>query len=1154
MVTLAELDERLFDLQRRSLWYAEPGAEVVPDTRHLDCYLTWPALVSGQRASTLGPYARWLIAARLVLSTASSADQTLSDVLGVGEAKVRSVLIDLNSALRRRSRYEVLDSDDDVGRPVFERILAELNERFAAMRGKRIEWEDFLHVPVPLFPDLSHIGQWPIEWFAHYLEWGAGTPSRASHRQLLAQPRGELTQLELQLVQAAVRRFNEHKEVPTYKRIINVVAQERPESRGAIARQLAEAIGAERPVIHIDLRPGISRRQVIRQLYTELGLNAQRLDDLDRRAVDLAADLEPVRISLTVGRVVVIADGWDNMDGPLHALHEYLWNANWCELLRILAQPYTKRVVDSGGRLQPQYQLLVISSHAACDLGPWTHTIQSDAEVAPAANEVPVQEAPWYAYVSDEPAEITENEREFLLDMVALRFVAASINGVRLDTLRRCLESWARMFWPTWLAGRAAQRENVFQAQVQRLLKEHAAYITHFQEEELEGLTVSARLWEIERRPYVPSTDEDPSLMARVLTFETRAMRSSFIAEWMRQEQANTSAGKSLPTCSWAHINMVLSEECLKQFTVQLRHLPANGIIDSYEMRRAVHGIYQGLMSLPLTTEHFTLKGVRAAALHEPILPTDANKRYLFIYGLVYRYLIERGEWRLTRSFGRSDLCLDLLAAFVMPRRGPRMLLGDRREGTAALLPAISELGQIPQPLQNDPKLWCDLVRAIGRAGCDLGGENGRRATQWALDLLPGGRNDARVNALLPSRDDGYYRIATDALKLRIDSLLYSGKDAKAEELCLQQFRRLGLDEACFVDLRTRLAALLRLAREDDERGKGATGQMQELLESMRERVSKSARSRRARVDAAGFLFRYGEILAAKVNEDALADKNGGLQTKIDGLAHAGSIFWIADRVRSDAGALGGSDEGWPLAGARAMRNYVRVMIKLARLLAEGQTHTARIKKLINRLLEHAQHRLDVYTRHHCQFRRERNSMLLLEVSRVRSQVRIDLEYEGLKAQRVHEAYERDLRRMLPLAEISPAWHKARDAYFASLATHRPALDFCWQLIDEVENNVLSMGYHPIHVRRILLERIKTMALMMQMEWHRVLRFNRAREVPPEIERKIDAQAQLCAGWLKLLREISEGSPYWLAAARRRRESFKRVLEQWPDRTLKDDE
>lgn len=645
--------------------------------------------------------------------------------------------------------------------------------------------------------------------------------------------------------------------------------------------------------------------------------------------------------------------------------------------------------------------------------------------------------------------------------------------------------------------------------------------------------------------------------LPKSLRFASRELRALFVDAWLEAplRQRRT----------WSQINFVLAEESLRQATAQMRHLPAEGLENAYAYRRVVQAIYHGLTSLDLSADAFVTRGSAFGNLYGPMLPNEPEKRFRYLYTFLYRHCVENNEWRLGRAFGRSDLRLDLLSLFMFPGKGTRMLAEVSHDPNESLFPE-PDRPETSDPdhcafLAHDRYLRCELLEAIGRAATDLGAIRGGPAVRWVLSMLPP-QARAAANAMLPERGLPFSAIENSALKLRIDwnqSLGTETELATARALCLEQLDRHGLDASALAQAQAELQGVLKRTFENTP---GVTDTLRACLDRLVDKVQTAVETSTGRRACAEILLHLGEIYATEA-DNADFERRGQSGTAGSAtdqgvallFARACAVYWLGDRIRSSVGAMTAPDVRWPLAGARGMRYYVRVCLKLARLVSAGGSgaENRRMTDLANALLEHAQSRIGVYTRHQFQFPRERVAMLLLEASRIRAWVLVGL--AGRQPQFV--ARDRALAQAQVEAPTRAKGGTSAGSKRAQLAhdfvrfieEQQSILDDSVAFLDEAENLLVSLGFQPALVRRLLLDRVKHATAAARL----LGAFQSLSALVPDHQKVLAnlivyarCHLRIAQHALSTLRGISVDNAFWREIARRQQASLDRAIAVLP--------
>lgn len=143
------------------------------------------------------------------------------------------------------------------------------------------------------------------------------------------------------------------------------------------------------------------------------------------------------------------------------------------------------------------------------------------------------------------------------------------------------------------------------------------------------------------------------------------------------------------------------------------------------------------------------------------------------------------------------------------------------------------------------------------------------------------------------------------------------------------------------------------------------------------DRVLKTHPDGRDRAAVADMLFRLGEIEASH------ADAHAQWQNQTAPFVLAYAVYWVADGVRA-GNAVDDHSVRWQKVSARSVRYYIRVTLKLARILTTGSQPGSCAHACALAYYLHARRMMDVYTRHLFRLPRERLAMLLLMAAATR--------------------------------------------------------------------------------------------------------------------------------------------------------------------------
>lgn len=1052
----------------------------------------------------LGIYAKWLIAVKIIFekNPRKSNKVDLSNITGITPRQLRQIYgkPDGQDNIHKRDRFAP-ELNENVGlhtnkktklcklNAALNRIVLTLFDVLPIARKDSFEniknfYYEFLNESFLIPKNQAIVGDHAIDSFKNWLLFG----------QKYAVPEDlENSTLTIRQQVFDVRDYlqNPPSEQNAHKLIINVHCAKGMEFLEEFRQELALSIVrlplSSRPISKsYSLAIGQSRNSVLKQIFTEFE-NVKLAEEIENRPIDLARDLVDFRSTLTGKNIFLIFHDFDNNNGPFSSLHEYCCNTNWAELIRVLVQPSQEKLFDEKHLIAIPYRIVVLSSYPVQELAPWTLYQEELNEKYNSINELNIypsihgnlldnlnkffrkkviddQNIP--ADRSDYKENLIKKtniwlntshdifERSYLeiklihLDM--LKLIAASINGMRRATLIRCLEE-LYVFQNNPAAIMELKQISDFDYFLDTFLDSYSTWIKSVIDEEVEGLSAQYRSMELERVPK-PKKITQGDKARESFRFHNREIRAIFTQAWIELDK-NPQPEKMVHS-DFEIINFILAEESLRQATSQLRNLESGASNAAYSTRRVVQAIYHGLVSI-----NKKINIIPSTDLHTGgfslTFPIEKIKRYHYLFSFLYREIVENGNWRLARSFGRSDVRLDLLTIFLSPEKGKWMITGYITKEDVLLnnpyevedypffitkentdvKEFIDYEDYSPSP-SNSAILRCDLLEALGRAGLEHDFPNGRAATEWACSVLPGWRarptfipnggtpqdnepltaadqsspeermqgENWRINELLPSRESKYFQIANSALKLRLDLLQSSGDEEQlkiALTLCRQQLERLGINSGYLVKVSSKIVEEINCARGQEQEHANA---LNEILYKEFELIKNKIKSKKELIYSADIFARMARILATFAdNQDAnsraegdgplLAEERDEITKKF---AQSYAINLIGDRLRSSAGESGGGN--WPFVGARNFRFYIRVTLKFAKLLVEDETrvHSRAIWKMTRDLMEHAQSRLGVYTRHHFQFRKERALMLLLEASWLETWCHINLKEKSL--------------------------------------------------------------------------------------------------------------------------------------------------------------
>lgn len=725
--------------------------------------------------------------------------------------------------------------------------------------------------------------------------------------------------------------------------------------------------------------------------------------------------------------------------------------------------------------------------------------------------------------------------------LVLVLMVVASVDGLRITTLARSVARWLQLI-PAESRAAAARMERMVREcsevnpiERSRLFKAFPGLLVHRVEEAAPTQEDTQRRFELVDTELFAANDVVGMLDRRLVDIRLTDVRQlvhdtlSAPASAPHPDQTARTARGKLQEPSWlgmdrgrlwATINQAIGEEAMRQATSQLRHMDSRALSSPHVHRRMVQTIYHGLLSYGHDAGGDL--GPDERADQDPGTPSlEAAKRFRLLYTLLMRDCVEDApHWALGRGLARSELRFQLLRMFLAPVLSDPMNLappGSRQER----INLQRELEHRRDIHERDSAVYLDLLEALGRSAYDTGRHSivellvkeaervlKARPLPAALDRSPGVGNldDAawhlmaidrelhqleataaqvrqwveRANAGVGRKMPQFAREHFSFLKLRIDSLQSRRLLDDAQRACLKWldhhapelpdlsligngFRMPSGEDAVSSSAKREFDAILRNHVDEAFRRYGSDNRM---LEAM-----------------ADILSRLGEILATR------ADSRSDWRDARPEFLNAYGVYWIADRLRSGAVEFGDLLR-WPKVSARPMRYYIRVSLKIARIMADNARPGSAAWCCSREFFAHARDRLDVYSRHLFRSPRERLAMLLLLAACARVWHEIQGE-AAAAAPGVHEA---------------PRLH---DSLLASLAYVR-----------EAESLALELGLPKVVSYRVFFERIKTVRRLIEAAG------------PDD-----SALRRLWAMDLGVLDRLSEGNPFWAELVTRQRKA-----------------
>jgi hypothetical protein len=609
--------------------------------------------------------------------------------------------------------------------------------------------------------------------------------------------------------------------------------------------------------------------------------------------------------------------------------------------------------------------------------------------------------------------------------------VAASFDGLRLTTLARTVRRWIDLA-PQADAADARRLEHLVRECMNggttaeaSLFKLFPSLMLYRLDDETPGMGGAQRRFELVDTRMVASGESGDPTDRRLLDIRLTDVRE------LLHESLSASADEPHPdreacealglnpdltwlgmtrTQLWASINFAIGEEALRQATSQLRNLDSRDLTSPYVHRRMVQTIYHGLVSYAQANQELGTNHPHVEPEQEPsLLARDPAKRFRMLYTFFLRDCIESApDWTLGRGLARSELRFQLLRLFIAPGlNGPRSAF---RIGSHEECRNLQREIHIRRDInERDPIIYLDLIEALGRAAYDTSRHAivdmlAREAEriQDTSPLRPASppvaeleRPDAQSVQVLALRNElsqirtsverlqSYGDLAfgasqakpptmslnrLDFLKLKIDSLQSRRELEEANRLSLQWLKQY---VPVLPDLNCLGKQFVFPSPGEVSKSNHKIDFENALRKHVNDVLSKCCSDSRTTEAIADMLSRVGEIFATQ------ADSRPNWHEASVEFLNAYAVYWIADRIRSGAGEYGDTLR-WPKVSARPMRYYIRVSLKVARVLANGAQPQSQAWLCALDFFAHARDRLDVYSRHLFRSPRERLAMLLL--------------------------------------------------------------------------------------------------------------------------------------------------------------------------------
>ncbi|WP_158219589.1 hypothetical protein [Ideonella sp. A 288] len=490
----------------------------------------------------------------------------------------------------------------------------------------------------------------------------------------------------------------------------------------------------------------------------------------------------------------------------------------------------------------------------------------------------------------------------------------------------------------------------------------------------------------------------------------------------------------ALTRIGWGLMQLAAAGECMRQATALLRNADPHGADSPDRFRRLVQALHH--VSAAGALKGIELGDARNEEIdHQTLLfPAEHYRRRAFTYSVLYRQLVERDEWWLTRATGRSELRVGLLLQALYPGRHPRStetqypptaMETDASQADDASHHALDKLvknarvkreNSLGTVQGHEPLLQAEFFQNLLLAASDAEDhELAKRCLEIVKELVkqPSG---TVANSKRGSGVSGELRAPVRrTLKLEYDILDAGGTDSEdAARICLAALKLVDKDGLWVYKLKLLAEYLFDISQQggDPFRAPGA-------LRELRDGWLALIHSADELAFAADMMARWADVLSneadriqdgcpTKVAPSKSADKTGE-PTSDNELAKffvAWTAFWLANALRAEVGMhLDRHGKRWGRVSSRAYRTGIRTTLKLARLLAlpprraddvaSGSGYRLAPSSASRWLLEYARSRADILTRDVHLYERERIQSLLMQSSIARTVVNIGRDLSG---------------------------------------------------------------------------------------------------------------------------------------------------------------
>lgn len=408
---------------------------------------------------------------------------------------------------------------------------------------------------------------------------------------------------------------------------------------------------------------------------------------------------------------------------------------------------------------------------------------------------------------------------EDFVPLLAIKFIACCINGLRMSTLRRCMRHWLAIAPGLTVAQKTRlqaflrnshHRDHPSSAHGMARAFEHLLILNR--DEDVEALGARQRRYELQALPDDRDAPDDADEDRILLDIRLEELRELVFAE-MVAGRNESHMGAPSGRDEWELIHLCLAEEALRQASSQLRNVHTRETTSPYVYRRLIQAVFHGLLSHSYDDEAAAGRLLPRPPLRDFTLSADPFHRFRYLWVFLFRDCIDNApDWLLGRGFARSEIRFALLAMFTSPRFGLQMLstlfsMKPRQRamrGIASTQPggALADLFRDPRPswVLRDESLQADILEAFGRTAYDTGRhrlveavvrvvKRERAAMAGTAAALPAPRTRDRHDPLLLSFE-----------KLLIDSRQARAHLTTARRMCVAWLSSQSIDVEAIAD------------------------------------------------------------------------------------------------------------------------------------------------------------------------------------------------------------------------------------------------------------------------------------------------------------------------------------------------------------------